>query len=48
MPASYNVHPEFGFLCPTPRVHRWVRLVLAGLVVAGLGAGVLAATDRRR
>ena len=46
MPASYNVHPEFGFLCPTPRFHRWVRLVLAGLVVAGLGAGVLAATDR--
>ena len=44
MPASYNVHPEFGFLCPTPRFHRWVRLVLAGLVVAGLGAGVLAAT----
>ena len=46
MPASYNVHPEFGFLCPTPRFHRWVRLVLAGVVVAGLGAGVLAATDR--
>ena len=44
MPASYNVHPEFGFLCPTPRFHRRVRLVLAGLVVAGLGAGVLAAT----
>ncbi len=48
MPASYNVHPEFGFLCPTPRFHRWVRLVLAGLVVAGLGAGVLAATDSFR
>ena len=47
MPA-YNVHPEFGFLCPTPRVHRLVRLVLAGLVVAGLGAGVLAATDSFR
>ena len=48
MPASYNVHPEFGFLCPTPRFHRRVRLVLAGLVVAGLGAGVLAATDSSR
>ena len=48
MPASYNVHPEFGFLCPTPRFHRWVRLVLAGLIVAGLGAGVLAATDSFR
>jgi hypothetical protein len=33
VPASYNVHPEFGFLCPTPRFHRRVRLVLAGLVV---------------
>ena len=45
MPASYNVHPEFGFLCPTPRFHRRVHLVLAGLVVAGLGVAVLAATD---
>jgi len=45
VPASYNVHPEFGFLCPTPRFHRPVHLVLAGLVVAGLGVAVLAATD---
>jgi hypothetical protein len=45
VPASYNVHPEFGFLCPTPRFHRRVHLVLAGLVVAGLGVAVLAATD---
>jgi hypothetical protein len=42
--ASHHVHPEFGFLCPTPRFRRRVRLVLAGLVVAGLGAGVMAAT----
>ena len=48
MPASYNVHPEFGFLCPTPRFHRRVRLVLAGLVVAGLCVGVLVATDSSR
>jgi hypothetical protein len=48
VPASYNVHPEFGFLCPTPRFRRRVRLVLAGFVVAGLGAGVLAATDGSR
>jgi hypothetical protein len=48
VPASYNVHPEFGFLCPTPRFHRRVHLVLAGLVVAGLGAGVLAATYSSR
>jgi hypothetical protein len=43
--ASHHVHPEFGFLCPTPRFRRRVRLVLAGLVVAGLGAGVMAAID---
>ena len=48
MPASYNVHPEFGFLCATPRFHRQVRLVLAGFVAAGLGAGVLAATYSSR
>jgi hypothetical protein len=48
VPASYNVHPEFGFLCPTPRFHRRVRLVLAGLVVAGLCVGVLVATDSSR
>jgi hypothetical protein len=44
VPASHNVHPEFGLLCPTPRFRRRLRLVLAGLVVAGLGAGVMAAT----
>jgi len=48
VPASYNIHPEFGFLCPTPRFHRRVRLVLAGFVAAGLGAGVLAATYSSR
>jgi hypothetical protein len=46
VPASYNVHPEFGFLCPTPRFQRRVRLVFACLVVAGLGAGVLVATKQ--
>ena len=45
VPASHNVHPEFGLLCPTPRFRRRLRLVLAGLVVAGLGAGVMAATS---
>jgi hypothetical protein len=45
VPASQYVHPEFGFLCPTPRFRRRLRLALAGLVVAGLGAGVMAATD---
>jgi hypothetical protein len=44
VPASHNVHPEFGLLCPTPRFRRRLHLVLAGLVVAGLGAGIMAAT----
>ena len=44
MPASHNVHPEFGLLCPTPRFRRRLHLVLASLVVAGLGAGFMAAT----
>ena len=43
MPASQYVHPEFGFLCPTPRFRRRLRLALACLAVAGIGAGVLAA-----
>jgi hypothetical protein len=43
VPASQYVHPEFGFLCPTPRFRRRLRLALACLAVAGIGAGVLAA-----
>ena len=43
MPASQYVHPEFGFLCPTPRFRRRLRLALACLAVAGIGAGVVAA-----
>ena len=43
VPASQYVHPEFGFLCPTPRFRRRLRLALACLAVAGIGAGVMAA-----
>ena len=45
MPASQYGHPEFGFLCPTPRLRRRLHLALAGLVVAGIGVGVMAAGD---
>jgi hypothetical protein len=42
VPASYYIHPEFGFFCPTPRLRRRLRVALACLVVAGVGAAVMA------
>ena len=45
MPASYYIHPEFGFFCPTPRLRRRLRGALACLVVAGVGAAVMATAD---
>jgi hypothetical protein len=44
--ASQYIHPEFGFFCSTPRFRRRLRLVLACLVVAGVGAAVMARSDR--
>src|SRR5260221_8692745 len=45
VPASHYIHPEFGFFCPTPRFHRRLRGALACLVVAGVGAAVMATAD---
>ncbi len=45
MPASHYIHPEFGFFCPIPRFHRRLRGALACLVVAGVGAAVMATAD---
>ena len=45
MPASHYIHPEFGFFCPTPRFRRRLRVALACLVVAGVGAAVMATAD---
>ena len=45
MPASDYIHPEFGFFCPTPRLRRRLRVALACLVVAGVGAAVMATAD---
>jgi hypothetical protein len=45
VPASYYIHPEFGFFCPTPRFRRRLRVALACLVVAGVGAAVMATAD---
>ena len=46
MPASHYIHPEFGFFCPTPRFGRRLRVALACLVVAGVGAAMMTAADR--
>jgi hypothetical protein len=46
VPASDYIHPEFGFLCPTPRLRRRLRVALACLVVAGVGAAMMTAADR--
>jgi hypothetical protein len=45
VPASHYIHPEFGFFCPTPRFRRRLRVALACLVVAGVGAAVMAPAD---
>ena len=45
MPASRYIHPEFGFFCPTPPFRRRLRVALACLVVAGVGAAVMATAD---
>jgi hypothetical protein len=46
VPASHYIHPEFGFFCPTPRFRRRLRVALACLVVAGIGAAMMTAADR--
>jgi hypothetical protein len=46
VPASQYIHPEFGFFCPAPRIRRALKLMLACLAVAGLGATMMAAADR--
>jgi hypothetical protein len=46
VPASHYIHPEFGFFCPTPRFGRRLRVALACLVVAGVGAAMMTAADR--
>jgi hypothetical protein len=28
---AYNLHPEFGLLCPSPKFRRWAKVTLACL-----------------
>jgi len=45
MPEAHYVHPEFGLLCPTPRLRRKLRLGLACLIFALIGGAVLRASN---
>lgn len=40
MPAAHDLHPDFGLLCPTPRVRRRMR-VAVGCVLLALVAGAV-------
>ena len=53
MPPAYDIHPEFGYLCPTPRARRELRVavvsILAGMAIGAtimaIHAGQAAETD---
>src|SRR4029450_481579 len=46
VPASHYIHPEFGVFCLSPCFRRRLRVALACLVVAGVGAAVMTTADR--
>ena len=41
VPASHYFHPDFGYLCPTQRFRRGLRLALTCLAMALAGAGAM-------
>jgi hypothetical protein len=53
VPPPYDIHPEFGYFCPTPRARRELRVavisILAGMVIGGaimaIHAGQAAETE---
>ena len=53
MPPAYDIHPEFGYFCPTPRARRELRVavvsILAGMAIGAtimaIHAGQAAETD---
>ena len=45
MPRAYNVHPEFGYLCPAPRVRRDLRVALVSILF-GMVIGAAIVTIR--
>jgi hypothetical protein len=44
--TSQYIHPEFGFFCLASRLRRTLRVALACLLVAGVGATKMAPADR--
>jgi hypothetical protein len=46
VPTSQYIHPEFGFFCLASRLRRTLRVALACLLVAGVGATKMAPADR--
>src|SRR5258708_33804692 len=53
VPLAYDVHPEFGHLCPAPRARRELRVGLVSIVlgmaigaaIVTIGAGQAIGTD---
>jgi hypothetical protein len=45
MPAAHYMHPEFGLLCPTPRLRRKLRIGFACAILALIGGAVLRAAN---
>jgi hypothetical protein len=45
VPPAYDVHPEFGYLCPGPRIRRELRVALVA-VLCGMVIGAAIVTIR--
>jgi hypothetical protein len=45
MPLAYDVHPEFGYFCPAPRVRREPRVAVVSILV-GMVIGAAIVTIR--
>jgi hypothetical protein len=45
MAAAHSMHPEFGLLCPTPRLRRRMRIAVACAVLAFIAVAVLRASN---
>jgi hypothetical protein len=46
MPAAHSMHPEFGLLCPTPRLRRRMQIIVACAVLVVIAIAVLRASYR--
>jgi hypothetical protein len=45
VPLAYDVHPEFGYFCPAPRVRRELRIAVVSVLV-GMVMGAAIVTIR--